>query len=71
MVNILGFAGRVVSVAATQLNGCSAKAAPDSEDINDWVWLFFDKLLFTDTNLNFMEFSPVTRYYFLLIFKAI
>ena len=48
MVNNLGFAGCVVSVAATQLNGCSAKAAPDSKDINDWLWLFYNKLLFTE-----------------------
>ena len=44
MVNNLGFAGCVVSVAATQLNGCSAKAAPDNKDINDWLWLFYNKL---------------------------
>ena len=54
MVNILGLAGHAVSVAATQLNGCTTKAVPDSKDISEWVWMFYKKLLFTDTNLNFM-----------------
>lgn len=45
-VNILGFVGVIIFVASTQLCQCSAIGAVD---YNEWMWLCFNKPLFTKT----------------------
>ena len=43
-VNILDFAGHMISVATTLLCCCNKKAAIDNT-LNKWAWLYFNKAL--------------------------
>ena len=48
IVNILGSAGKTVSVTTTQLCHCRVKAATEN-NVNEWMWLCANKTLFIKT----------------------
>ena len=59
-VNILDFAGHMISVATTLLCCCNKKAAIDNT-LNKWAWLYFNKALLWALKFEFQIIFMLTE----------